>query len=157
MNPETFDHLVERLSATDVFSGMTARLVSVERQVAITLYRLGHYGNGASMFEVSIWSGMGVGTIANCTKRVMRAIFTSHLEQETIRWPSPAEREKYKDHVENMSCAAWPNGSCMIYGTLVPLYAKPYLYGDLFFDRKSTYSLNVQVVYSSRYTVYTIS
>ncbi|KAK9481950.1 hypothetical protein V1527DRAFT_448128, partial [Lipomyces starkeyi] len=144
MYPQTFDLFVERLSSTDVFSNMTARQVSVERQLAVTLYRFGHYGNGASMFEVSIWSGMGVGTIVNCTKRVLSAIFTSGLEQEAIRWPSPAEREKYKQYVEEISCPAWRNGWCMIDGTLVPLYAKPYFYGDMFFDRKSNYSLNVQ-------------
>ncbi len=30
-------------------------------------------------------------------------------------------------------------------GTLVPLYYRPYWYAEAYFDRKSNYSLNIQV------------
>jgi len=33
----------------------------------------------------------------------------------------------------------------MIDGTLVSLYSKPHYFGERFFDRKSNYSVNVQV------------
>jgi hypothetical protein len=34
----------------------------------------------------------------------------------------------------------------MIDGTLIPIFEKPYFYGETFFDRKSNYSLNVQII-----------
>ncbi|KAK9334261.1 hypothetical protein V1521DRAFT_443425 [Lipomyces starkeyi] len=60
---------------------------------------------------VSLWSGMGVGTIVNCTE-VVRAIPTSSLEHEVIRWPYPAERGPCKQYVEETSCPGWCNASC---------------------------------------------
>jgi hypothetical protein len=32
-------------------------------------------------------------------------------------------------------------------GMLVPLFERPYWYGESYFDRKSNYSMNVQVCY----------
>jgi hypothetical protein len=37
----------------------------------------------------------------------------------------------------------------MVDGSLVPLYARPAFYGNVFFDRKSNYSMNVQVIKST--------
>lgn len=34
----------------------------------------------------------------------------------------------------------------MVDKTLIPLYCKPYWYGDTFFDHKSNYSMNVQII-----------
>jgi len=50
-----------------------------------------------------------------------------------------------KDWVEKQSCPAWRNGWLMVDGTLVPLFRRPGYFGNVFFDRKSNYSLNVQV------------
>ena len=50
-----------------------------------------------------------------------------------------------KDWVEKQSCLAWRNGWLMVDGTLVPLFRRPGYFGNVFFDRKSNYSLNVQV------------
>ncbi|KAK9386351.1 hypothetical protein V1515DRAFT_154826 [Lipomyces mesembrius] len=48
--PETFDALVSTLKEVPVFATMAARRAnSIEIHLAILLYRLGHYGNGASM------------------------------------------------------------------------------------------------------------
>jgi hypothetical protein len=44
-----------------------------------------------------------------------------------------------------MSCPAWRNGWLMVDGTLVPLFRRPSWFGNIWFDRKSNYSLNVQV------------
>jgi len=34
----------------------------------------------------------------------------------------------------------------MIDGNLIPLYQKPTFFGEAYFDRKSNYSLNVQLI-----------
>ncbi|KAK9342066.1 hypothetical protein V1522DRAFT_64322 [Lipomyces starkeyi] len=62
------------------------------------------------------------------------------LESCAVKWPSPAEREQYKQWVEDMSCAEWRDRWYMIDGTLVSIFARPHYYGDIFFDRKSNYS-----------------
>ncbi|KAJ8580319.1 hypothetical protein M405DRAFT_890532, partial [Rhizopogon salebrosus TDB-379] len=49
---------------------------------------------------------------------------------------------------EFLSClAGWlGDGWVMVDGTLVSLYARPAFYGNTWYDRKSNYSLNVQIV-----------
>ena len=35
----------------------------VKQQLAIALYRFGHYGNAASTMKVALWAGVGFGTV----------------------------------------------------------------------------------------------
>jgi hypothetical protein len=67
------------------------------------------------------------------------------LHDSVIHWPSEEEKEEAKDWVREASCDAWGGGYCMVDGTLVPLFEKPGYHGEVYFDRKSNYSLNVQV------------
>ena len=67
------------------------------------------------------------------------------LHDSAIRWPSEDEKEESKWWVEAASCYAWRDGYCMVDGTLVVLFQKPGYYGEAYFDRKSNYSLNLQV------------
>ncbi|KAG2350051.1 hypothetical protein BDR05DRAFT_833981, partial [Suillus weaverae] len=54
--------------------------------------------------------------------------------------------EQAKEWVEEASCPAWQHGWLMVDGTLVPLYQHPGFYGNTWFDRKSNYSMNVQLI-----------
>ncbi|KAK9344263.1 hypothetical protein V1522DRAFT_410532, partial [Lipomyces starkeyi] len=57
--PETIDALVSILREAPVFATIAARRAkSIEIHLAILLYRLGHYGNGASMEEVASWANV---------------------------------------------------------------------------------------------------
>jgi hypothetical protein len=47
-------------------------------QLAIFLNGVGHYGNAATMEDISDWAGVSVGTIYNCYKWVMIAILQHH-------------------------------------------------------------------------------
>ncbi|KAJ7476807.1 hypothetical protein FB451DRAFT_963113, partial [Mycena latifolia] len=67
------------------------------------------------------------------------------LHDSVIRWPTEAEKDEAKEWVESASCEDWAGGFCMVDGTLVPLFEKPGHHGEVYFDRKSNYSLNVQV------------
>ena len=40
----------------------------------------------------------------------------------------------------------WRNGFCLVDGILIPLYRKLSHYGEIFFDWKSNYSINVQII-----------
>jgi hypothetical protein len=50
-----------------------------------------------------------------------------------------------KEWVEENSCPAWRDGWLMVDGTLVPLAWRPGFFGNVFFDHKCNYSMNVQV------------
>lgn len=115
----------------------------VNEQLAITMFRLGHNGNATSVEAVAQWAGVSAGTVVNCTRRVMVAFLALH--DSAIRWPSEDEKEESKQWVEEASCYAWRDGYCMVDGTLVVLFQKPGHHGEAYFDRKSNYSLNIQV------------
>ena len=117
----------------------------VEEQLAIMLYRFGHYGNAASTMKVTLWAGVGYGTIKLVTTWVMKAICDQQFCRATMPWSDPAKIEQAKAWVEGHSCLAWWDGWLMVDGTLVPLFQQLHHHGNSFFDRKSNYSLNVQV------------
>ncbi|THU87913.1 hypothetical protein K435DRAFT_680825 [Dendrothele bispora CBS 962.96] len=143
MTPKAFDKLVESIQHHPVFK---KDQMEVEKQLVIALYRFGHYGNAASTIKVALWAGIGYGTVRDVTRRVMEACCDEKFRSSVLRWPSETVREKSKQWVEEHSCAAWRNGWLMVDGTLVPLYARPAFFGNTWFDRKSNYSMNVQLV-----------
>src|ERR1700678_831730 len=113
------------------------------KQMAIAMFRFGHNGNAASVEAVAQWAGVSAGTVVNCTRRVMIAFLVLH--DSTIRWPSEDEKEESKKWVEMVSCYEWRDGYCMVDGTPIVLFQKPGYHGEAYFDRKSNYSLNLQV------------
>lgn len=148
--PATFDKLVCHIQDHPVFSNhSTQGQLPVSIQLAIALYRFGHDGNAASVEAVAQWAGVSVGMVVKATRRVIIASLALH--DSVIRWPSEEEKEEAKAWVEEMSCPEWRNGFCMVDGTLIPLFEKPGYHGEAYFDRKSNYSLNVQVRLSINY------
>ncbi|KAI5833013.1 hypothetical protein K523DRAFT_370230 [Schizophyllum commune Tattone D] len=144
VSSDTFDYILSRISHHPVFSSTGQKdQMPVKEQLAITLYRFGHFGNAASVESIAQWAGVSAGLVVKATRRVMLA--TLELHDEVIRWPSAAEKEAAKEWVEAASCAAWRDGWLMVDGTLVPLAEKPGHHGEAYFDRKSNYSLNIQV------------
>ena len=59
-------------------------------QLLIRLYRLGHYGNGASVAETALRFGVSEGHVVHCKERVIKAL--TQLARLIIRWPSKDER-----------------------------------------------------------------
>ena len=139
-----FDMLLNMIKEDLVFSNNSTVLqLPVEKQFAITLFRFGHNGNVASVEAIAQWAGVCCGTVVNSTRRVIIAFLALH--DSAIRWPLEEEKEEAKEWVESVSCPEWRDGFCMVNGTLVPLFEKPGHHGKAYFDRKSNYSLNVQV------------
>lgn len=147
VSPYTFDQLVAAIENDPVFqnNSETAHQAPVEEQLAVVLYRFGHDGNGASLQGVANWAGIGKGTVLIYTKRILTALLRPEFMKNAVRLPTEEEKEEAKRWVEDHSCHAWRNGWCFVDGTLVPLYARPYWYGESYFDRKCRYSLNIQV------------
>lgn len=146
MSPFTFDRLVKELENDPVFGNDSNHgQMPVEDQVAITLFRFGHSGNASGLQQVANWAGVGKGTIILVTRRVMTAVLRPQFMAGAVRMPTASEKEKAKSWVEKHSCKAWRNGWCMVDGTLVPLFDRPFWFGESYFDRKCNYSLNIQV------------
>ncbi|KAJ7074853.1 hypothetical protein B0H15DRAFT_925623 [Mycena belliarum] len=144
VSPETFDELVLRIEDHPIFSNSsTSPQTPAHIQLAITLFRFGHDGNAASVEAIAQWAGVSVGLVVKSTRRVIVAFLSLH--DSIIRWPTDSEKEEAMEWVESVSCEDWRGGFCMVDGTLVPLFEKPGHHGEVYFDRKSNYSLNVQV------------
>lgn len=144
--PDTFDKILERISDHPIFSNnSTIPQCPIEEQLAITLFCFGHYGNGASLERVRKWAGTSKGLVKLATRRVMTALLSPDFMKQAVQLPTDEEKEEAKTWVEEHSCKAWRDGWCLVDGTLIPLYNRPYWYGESYFDRKCNYSLNIQV------------
>ncbi|KAI5836562.1 uncharacterized protein SCHCODRAFT_02559024, partial [Schizophyllum commune H4-8] len=147
ISPACFDALLAVIEDDPVFhNNSNNSQMPVAHQLAIALYRFGHHGNAASGLKVALLFGVGYGTINLVTSRVIKAVCGERFRTAALQWPGDAEKEKAKDWVENVSCPAWRDGWLMVDGTLIPLFRRPGHFGNTFYDRKSNYSLNVQLV-----------
>lgn len=150
MDPSTFDQLVLKLETDDVFHNDSSNgesQISVDQQLLTTLIRMGTYGNGASLSKIAAFFGIGKGTVDLIIRRVITAITNSNLRSLYVRWPASQEKETAKDWVEDqVQVSEWQNGFCMVDRTLIPLCRKPSHHGDTFYDRKSNYSISVQII-----------
>ncbi|KAI0339356.1 hypothetical protein BDW22DRAFT_1455884, partial [Trametopsis cervina] len=129
VSPTTFDRIVEALRGDLVFSNNSHNpQMAVDSQLAIALYRFGRNGNGVTVQDVANWAGVSVGTVILVTRRVMTAVLRPTFMQAAVRYPTPDEKKEAKKWVHQHSCRSWRHG------------------GFSYFDRKSQYSLNVQIV-----------
>ena len=146
LNPETFDDLVATIQDDEVFHNKSNNeQMDIEEQVVIALYRFGHYGNAASNMKVALQFGVGYGTVRLATNRVLAAACSESFWKSALQWTSDEDKVVAKAWVEANSCPAWRDGWCMVDGTLIPLFQWPAFFGNVWFDRKSNYSLNLQV------------
>ena|ERR1700675_279188 len=146
IDPNCFDDLVNILRDDEVFHNSSNNTqMPVGEQVAIALYRFGHFGNAASTMKVALQFGVGFGTVSLVTNRVIKACCSEHFRRSALQWSSPEAKARAKAWVEENSCPGWRDGWLMVDGTLVPLSQRPGFSGNTWFDRKSNYSMNVQV------------
>lgn len=117
----------------------------VDVQLAVTLYRMGRYGNGASLEDLARTAGCSEGSVELYTSRCFTAI--ESLQRIFVRSLTEEEKEVEKQWIDEHVGfqGLWREGYLMYDGTIVVLYAKPAKNGDAYFTRKSNYGLNVQV------------
>jgi hypothetical protein len=97
-----------------------------------------------SLQRVACWAGMGKGTVTVSTQHVMTAVLGPDFMHNAVRFLTAEENEQAKAWVGEHLCKAWQNGWCLVDGTLVPLFAWPYWFGESYFDWKCCYSPNMQ-------------
>jgi hypothetical protein len=144
VDPPTFDGIVEKIRDHRIFhNNSNYSQIPVETQLAIFMYRAGHYGNAASPEAIGHWAGVSPGTVVNSTNRVMVALLSLH--DELVRLPTPEEKESAKVWVAGKVCPEWRDGYLVVDGTKFALFQRPGLHGDAWFDKNRNYSLDCQV------------
>ena len=146
VEPRIFDRILDQISDHDIFQSRSNNpQLPVAIQLAIFLKRAGHYGNGCTPESLPEWAGVTVGSVINCTNRVMVAILDQHDEFIKIPASDSEDMEISRKWVEERSCRGWRNGVFAADGSTINLFQKPSIYGETFYDQKSSYSLNCQV------------
>jgi hypothetical protein len=144
VEPLTFDSLVAQIEDHPVFhNNSNNSQLPVHIQLGIFLFRAGHYGNASSPEDTAQWSGVSVGAVEKSTDRVIIALLSHH--DEAIHLPDAVEKEQSKAYVEEVLCSEWRGGFLLADGSKFPLYQRPGLHGDAWFDKDGTYSIDCQV------------
>ncbi|EJF59388.1 hypothetical protein DICSQDRAFT_65172 [Dichomitus squalens LYAD-421 SS1] len=119
VSPHVFEVIAELIRDHPVFhNGSNNPQAPVEQQLAITLFRMGRFGNAASLEDIAREAGCSEGS----------------KEQE----------KKWIDQQVGFR-GLWREGWVMYDGTIIVLYARPGLDGDAYYTRKCNYGLNLQV------------
>lgn len=146
VSPYVFSVILDLIKDHPVFTNSShVPQTPVDQQLAVTLYRLGRYGNAASLEDIARTAGCSEGSVENFTDRVFTAI--EDLHDTFVRPLTPEEKEAEKCWMdEHLGFKGlWRDGWLMYDGTIVVLYAKPGLNGQGYYTRKANYGLNVQV------------
>jgi hypothetical protein len=149
VEPDTFDGLVALIIDNPVFTNHSnSPQLPVHIQLSVFLIRAGHYGNAASPEDVTQWLGLSIGGVEKCTDRVVVALLSLH--DDAIHFPDAGEKEDAKNFVERQTCLEWQNGFLLVDGTKIPLFQRPRLHGDAWYDKGGGYSIDCQVCCSTK-------
>ncbi|OCH89895.1 hypothetical protein OBBRIDRAFT_879603 [Obba rivulosa] len=114
-------------------------------QLAVFLYRLGHYGNAALVSSIVDWAGIADGSVINFSNHVAWALLGLH--DKYVTWPTAAQIESARSMaVTRSGCEAWSGGYLAVDGMAIKLYQKPVLFGESWFNKSSDYAIALQIV-----------
>ncbi|KAG0149865.1 hypothetical protein CROQUDRAFT_104795 [Cronartium quercuum f. sp. fusiforme G11] len=140
--PTGFRALLDLIADHPVFiSASPNQPPPVVHQLALTLERLGTNGNGASIGRFGRMYKMSRGCVITSTRRVLIAILDRG--KDYVSWPSPERRHKSSNVLAR---EGFPHCVGFVKGATFPIYQRPGLHGETFYDRKSRYSINAQIV-----------
>lgn len=89
VSPACFDALLAAVQDHEAFRGESNhKQLPVQTQLAIALYRFGHYGNAASVTKVALWAGVSYGMVINATKRVIFAFCSPEFRNRVMAFPN---------------------------------------------------------------------
>ena len=105
----------------------------VEVQLAVTLYCMGQYGNGAFIQDIGRVAGCSEGSVENYTAHCFDAI--ESLQQIFVHKLTPEEKEWERQWIdEHLGFkGAWRDGWLMYDETIVVLYQQPGLNRDAYY------------------------
>jgi len=154
VSPTVFQVLLDLIQEHPIFYNHSNNpQTPVQTQLAVTLYRMGRYGNGASLEDIAWIAGISEGSVELFTERCFEAIKSLH--DAFVCLPTAEEKEFEKAWMDNRVGfrGSWCDGWVMYDGTIVVLYTKPGLNGDAYYTQKSNYGLNLQVGHNFQITL----
>ncbi|KAG2336457.1 hypothetical protein BDR05DRAFT_896703, partial [Suillus weaverae] len=147
VNLEIFDDILDDISDHPIFQNQSNNpQLPISIQLAIFLNRAGHYGNAITLEDVAQWAGVSVGSVVNCTNRVMVVVLDAHDQFICFPAGDSEDSDLAWKFAESRTCPEWRGGFLAIDGSTMDLFTKPGYYGETFYDRKSKYSLGCQAV-----------
>jgi hypothetical protein len=147
VSPFVFCSILDMIEDNPVFTNNSNNpQAPVEVQLAVTLYCLGRYGNGASVQDIARITGVSEGSVELYTRRCFDAI--ERLQPLFVHALSAEEKEVEKVWIDQHLGfrGLWRNGYIMYDGTIIPLAFQPARNGHSYYTRKSNYGLNAQVL-----------
>jgi len=135
-----FDRLYNLIKDNPLFHSNKLQ-IECSVQLAVTLYRLGIYGTGASLPNIAMLFGLGDGsTITRITRQVFKAF--KNLKNKYIYWPDAEERKQLavENKKELPNCIGWMDG------THIKLEEAPRADKDSYYDKNKNYSIQVQII-----------
>ena len=146
VSPYVFQVIVELIKDHPVFHNNSNNTQApVDFQLAVTLFRMGRFGNAASLEDIAREAGCAEGTVELYTDRCFEAIMSLH--DVFVRPLTDEEKEREKEWMDREVGfkGLWRDGWIMYDGTIIVLYSRPGLDGDAYYTRKCNYGLNLQV------------
>lgn len=141
VNRAQFDVILSLIQNNPVFNCAPNRQYPVFVQLALILYRLGCYGESASIGKIATLFGIGDGgKIDKITKRVLTALLK--LESRFLYWPNKTE----KDVIISETIHKLPQCIGYLDGTEIKLAERPCVDPDSFYSRKQHFSIKAQAV-----------
>ncbi|MBW0556163.1 hypothetical protein O181_095878 [Austropuccinia psidii MF-1] len=141
-----FHHIYSLIKQSPEFTNNSyCGQLDVCQQLALTLERLGSNGNGASLGRFARTYQVSRGSIVMASRRVIKVL--CDLGPQYIFWPNEEQRGEISRHLAH---EGFPGCVGFLDGTTIPLFQRPGVDGEVFYDRKKRYSLNVQVACDHR-------
>ncbi|KAJ0393686.1 hypothetical protein P43SY_008384 [Pythium insidiosum] len=139
----TFRLIHDLIEHDRVFTNRShCRQRAVSLQLAVALEWFGSYGNASSVGRIARTYNIGSGTVTSYVKRVKKALLRHY--RRFVSWPS-AHRRAVSSAYHRVRYGL-PGAVGFVDGTHVILSQKPHVDGSLHYNRKSRYSINVQIV-----------
>lgn len=103
MNEDTFQYILQHMEDNPVFiNSSSLQQTPVHLQLAVCLHRYGNRGGRPAHSKLARDMGIGEGTVALFSDRVMLALLV--LKSEVVHWPNAEEKAVHKQRVCAASC-----------------------------------------------------
>ncbi|KZV66588.1 hypothetical protein PENSPDRAFT_737054 [Peniophora sp. CONT] len=147
ISPHVFEAILHLIRNHAVFQNKSNNEQTDPRdQFAVTLYRMGRFGNGVSVRDVARDAGISEGAVHDFTERCQTAIMSLH--DQFVRPLTAEEKEVEKCWIEEqlgVEGSTWRDGYLMYDGTIIVFYGRPGMDGAAYYTRKQNYGFNAQI------------
>ena len=140
---ESFGYFLEEMKTKQAFkvTSKNCHQRPISFQLLVFLFRIGSEGRGGGAVSISLFFGIGKGSVKNYVRRVVSALH--EIIEEVVAWPDSEEQVQMRNRLQ-----AYGFQHCVgiIDGMLVLLDFRPESYHKCYFSRKSVYAFNVMIV-----------